>query len=82
MVSMEKRADLDRWLKNANKVSRNPRLDLTADTIINAHQKTQLHTTENRPTRGVFSELLKKRVLLVYTLILGYLWTCDSFGSF
>lgn len=27
----------------------------------------------------MFSELFKKRVLLIYTLIFGYLWSADSF---
>ncbi|KAI6182570.1 putative transporter [Aphelenchoides bicaudatus] len=79
LASTEKREELDRWLRSANKVSRNPRLDLNADIIISAHHKNQPHSTESGQRRSIFAELLQKRVLLLYTLILGYLWSCDSF---
>lgn len=77
MVTKEKTAELDKWLKNANKMSKNPRIDLNASAIINAHNQHQ--GPDHKIPRSAFSELLKKRVLLIYTLILGYLWTCDSF---
>jgi hypothetical protein len=33
MVTKQRKTDLDRWLKNANRVSKNPRFDLTAELV-------------------------------------------------
>lgn len=79
LVTREKKDGLNRWLMNANRVSRNPRIDLTADVIIDAHRRTQQRNSANMTTKSVLSELVKKKVLFVYILVLGYLWTCDSF---
>jgi hypothetical protein len=41
MVTKEKTLELEQWLKKANRMSRNPRLDLTAHDIISVHHRNQ-----------------------------------------
>lgn len=78
LVSKENKDGLTRWLMNANKVSRIPRSDLTADVIIDAHRQNHKHPP-NMSIKNVILELLKRRILIIYLLILAYIWTCDAF---
>lgn len=77
VVTKEKKDDLNRWIKNANRFSSNPRKDLTADVIIDAHQKSRGHH-QSISTKRALLEMFKKKIIIVYMLIFAYLWTCDS----
>ncbi|KAI6178473.1 putative transporter [Aphelenchoides besseyi] len=78
LVNEEREEDVQQWLNAANRFARRPRLDLNAATIIRDHHKTK-NSKPEASKRGIISELMQSRVLLIYTVILSYLWTVDSF---
>ncbi|KAI6241229.1 MFS domain-containing protein [Aphelenchoides fujianensis] len=72
LIINEKEEQLQKWLDSANRWSSRPRSDLNAALIIRNHHKTG-HSKESTKTTGILQELLNRRVLLLYTIILGYL---------
>jgi hypothetical protein len=75
LITKRRTKELSKWLDAVNRVSRNPRLDLTAEGIIAGHHKYQESSEQEGKSRGIICELFKRRILLAYTLILGYLWS-------
>ncbi|KAI6193379.1 putative transporter [Aphelenchoides besseyi] len=81
LVNEEREHELQQWLKAANRFSSHQRLDLNAVKIIRDYHRLK-HSKTTIPKLGIIRELMQRRVLLVYTLILAYLWTVDSFVYF
>ncbi|KAI6195957.1 putative transporter [Aphelenchoides besseyi] len=79
LVNEEREDELQRWLKAANRFTGHQ--NLNAAKIIRDHHRLK-HSKTTTPKLGILRELMQRRVLLVYTLILAYLWTVDSFVYF
>ncbi|KAI6171671.1 putative transporter [Aphelenchoides besseyi] len=70
---------LRRWIRQANKFAKTKVPEDTAKVLIASHHKT---INKNEKKIGVFRELFKQKKLVMYTAIVAYMWTCDSFIYF
>uniref|UniRef100_A0A915DFD6 Major facilitator superfamily (MFS) profile domain-containing protein n=1 Tax=Ditylenchus dipsaci TaxID=166011 RepID=A0A915DFD6_9BILA len=86
LVSQGEVNKVEQWMKKANNyANQNARAQFSAKDLCDSSRlsATQCKLKENgsyyTPKQNLVHELLSSRLLSIYTLIMVYLWTCDTF---
>ncbi|KAH7727792.1 sugar transporter [Aphelenchoides avenae] len=83
VVAKQQRSKISQWLSQANRYSRRDGyVTVDVDTLVHSPGPEALDRQPEEPEKcnGRFvAHLLRNRLLLLYTLFMVYLWTCDTF---
>ncbi|CAD5205828.1 unnamed protein product [Bursaphelenchus okinawaensis] len=75
MVSKGKSIELNKWLQNVNRFKQET--ELSAEDLINEHLKHQ--KSDGTENKTFLVQLISHKRILLYTMVLSYLWVCDTF---
>ncbi|CAD5209869.1 unnamed protein product [Bursaphelenchus okinawaensis] len=78
MVSNGRVVQLKQWYRNANRYAKVARDESEVELLVKRHYGGKSEGDDKKDD-GFLCSLMKQKVLLMYTAVLGYLWTCDSF---
>ncbi|CAD5213578.1 unnamed protein product [Bursaphelenchus xylophilus] len=79
MVSKGMVDQLKVWYRAANRWSKWPRDENEVEHLVKKHGIESQTSVDKDKSEGFICTLIKQKVLLMYTAVLAYLWTCDSF---
>jgi OCT family organic cation transporter-like MFS transporter 4/5 len=81
LVSKGRKEEVVRWINRADKWRKSSKaLKVDVDALIaNAHKTDDQCSTKEMPAKGLFHQLMTNRLLFLYTCVMAYLWTCDTF---
>jgi hypothetical protein len=82
LVSRGRVDQLKVWIQRANRFAKHPRDLKIAELLVHSHSVAGAKNVEGpgQVEKNEFlHELFKRKKLVAYTVIVAYVWTCDSF---
>jgi hypothetical protein len=80
LVSRGRLEELEKWIQKANRFSKTPKDLACAVRLIRSHSTKKTKDKEgNVPKNDFLRELFKRKKLVMFTAIVSYVWTVDSF---
>jgi OCT family organic cation transporter-like MFS transporter 4/5 len=79
LVSRGKTEKLKKWIRTANRYARHPKDEKCAERLVELHSTAGKVEDDEVPKNEFLRELLQRKKLLVFTIIIAYTWTTDSF---
>uniref|UniRef100_A0A1I8AEA2 MFS domain-containing protein n=1 Tax=Steinernema glaseri TaxID=37863 RepID=A0A1I8AEA2_9BILA len=78
LVSQSDRVKTEKWMKNAEKYG-SRKIPFSADKLIDNAEAMRKKNAIDEHKVSVIKELLERKIFLLYTFVLAYLWSCDTF---